>query len=170
MTSKTTATTRSLNFLTNTRAAIEIHAAPDITFNCNSFNVPGVTTNSAPLSTPFTTVPIRGDTLVYEPLSLTFIVNEDLSNWRLGLTWMKGITAPESGEQFRNKKIEYSDATVYIYNSHHNMEIEVHFSGLTPTSLGGLRFDTNSEGVVEIVADMSFDYQHYTIESIRPRT
>ena len=169
MSSKTTNSVTNLNYSTNTRGVIEIHAAPEILFNCIGFNIPGIST-SAPLQpTPFTDIPIRGDTLIYAPLEVSFIVTEDLRNWELAVNWIEGFTAPKSPEQWINKKFEYSDATVFLYNSHNNLEIQVEFTGLTPTFVGGLRFDTTSESVVELVCDMTFEYQSFSIINIKKR-
>ena len=166
MSSKTTNNTQNLNFATNTRAVLEIHAAPEISYNANSFICPGVSTQSVRQPTPLTDFPLRGDTLFYSPLEITFIVTENLENWKLAIEWMEGFTAPHNSQEWSDRKFEYSDATVFMYNSHNNLKVEIRFINLTPTSIGSLRFETSSEAVVELVCDMTFDYQSFEIVGV----
>ena len=166
MTSKTTNSQSSLNFLTPSRAVLEIHGSPDLSFNCTTFAIPSISTNSPKFATPLTDIPMRGDTLVYAPLDITFLVKEDLSNWIRAVEWLEGLTAPRHGSQFTNKKLEYSDATIFIYSSHNNVMLEVKFNNLVPTHLGAIRFDTTNDGVQEITADLTMEYQNYEINGI----
>ena len=170
MTSKTTNSIGTLNYATNTRATIEIHNQPEITFNCIGFNIPGISTQSPKLPTPFTDIPLRGDTLFYTPLEISFIVTENLENFRLAVAWMEGFTAPDTPEQWIARKFEYSDATIFLYNSHNNLQVEVLFTGLTPVFIGGLRFETTAEAAVELVCDMTFEYQNYKIISVTKKS
>lgn len=170
MTTSIAHNTQSLSFLTNTRAVLEIHAVPDISYNCHNFSIPSISTSAPRLATPFTDIPMRGDTLSYAPLDITFLVDENLENWKTMVGWLEGITAPHTGDEFKNKKLEYSDATIFVYSSHNNLVLEVAFKNLTPTSLGGLTFDTTNESTIELTADVSFDYQSYEVVSIRKRT
>lgn len=167
MNNKIANNTKALSFATKTRAAIEIHAIPDLSYNCINFSIPGISTNPVKYATPFTDMPIRGDTLVYSPLDITFIVDENLINWQETVKWLEGITAPHSGDEFKNKKIEYSDATVLVYSSHNNAVLEVAFKNLTPVSIGNLSFDTTDESTTELTADVSFEYQSFTVKSIK---
>lgn len=169
MTSKTTNSIKNLNYATNTRATLEIHAVPELTFNCINFNIPGISTSAPKLPTPFTDIPLRGDTLLYTPLQISFIVDEEFNNFEMAVNWMEGFTAPDSPQQWINRKFEYSDATVFIYNSHNNLQLEVTFIGLTPTYIGGVRFDTTAESVVELVSDITFEYQSYKIKRLSKR-
>ena len=163
MSSKTTNQVKNLNFATNTRAVFEIHAAPGISYNCNTFNCPAISTKTALQPTPFTDFPLRGDTLLYTPLELSFIVTEDLENYKMAVNWLEGFTAPHRSEEWINKKFEYSDATIFMYNSHNNLRVEIRFINLTPTYLGALRFETTSEAVVELVCDFTLEYQSFEI-------
>lgn len=163
MTSKTTNNVQNLNFATNTRAVLEIHAAPGISYNSNTFAAPAISTQSVRQPTPFTDFPLRGDTLFYTPLEISFIVTEDLENWKLAVNWMEGFTAPHTSEEWIKRKFEYSDATIFMYNSHNNLKVEIKFLNLTPIYVGALRFETSSEAVVELVCDMTFDYQSFEI-------
>ena len=49
-----------------------------------------------------------GDTLDFEDLEITFLVNEDLSNYREIHDWMIGIGFPKNNEQFTDI---YEDAS-----------------------------------------------------------
>lgn len=166
MSSKSTNGYTNLNFASNTRASLELHAVPELTFNCTNFAIPSISTSTAKQPTPFTDFPLRGDTLVYSPLEITFIITENLENWRLAVEWMEGFTAPHDVSEWINRKFEYSDGTLFLYNSHNNLTVQIEFTNLTPTFLGGINFDTTPDGVVELVCSMTLEYQNFIVKSI----
>lgn len=167
MSSKSTNNQNSLNFLTPSRAVLEIHAFPDLSFNCTAFNIPSISTTSPKFATPNTDIPMRGDTLVYSPLDITFLIKEDLSNWIKAVEWLEGFTAPKHGSQFTNRKVDYSDATIFIYNSNNTAVLEIKFNNIVPNMLGAVRFDTTNDSVLELTADMNFDYQNFEIIGVK---
>ena len=57
-------------------------------------------------------IPVPGDKIVFEDLTLRFIVDEDLVNYTEIYNWIKGLGYPEDLEQIydlqREKKNKYS--------------------------------------------------------------
>ena len=59
-------------------------------------NLPGIAfSGDAVLNTRFTSLNMMGDTVNYEPLEISFSVQENLSNWREIHDWMAGIGFPD---------------------------------------------------------------------------
>ena len=117
--------------------------------------------------TPLKEIPVPGDKLAYSPLSMDFMVDENLENYREIHGWLTGLGFPKSREQFRNllgggadrfptstgAKQEtdagiirheagdtgavYSDATLSILTSKNTTNIQVRFADVFPTSLSG---------------------------------
>lgn len=160
-------TLTNLNYATNTRGVLEIHRAPEVSFTATNFQIPGISTVSPLQPTPFTDFPIHGDKLTYSPLTMSFIVTEDLKNWRLLILWMYSFTNPIDFENWDDSNEKYSDATIFMYNSHNNLEIEILFKELIITSIDGLTFDTTSESTDELICTVTFDYQNYDIVAIK---
>jgi len=69
------------NFLQSTKFVLTFPRISNTQFFCQEVNLPGVSTSEIPQTTPFVDLYRPGDKLVYEPLNVTFIVNEDMSSW-----------------------------------------------------------------------------------------
>ena len=72
---------------------------PMVDYFCQRVSIPGITSSSIVQTTPFADVPIEGDHLVFEDLSLDFIVDEDLKNYIEIFDWLKAIGFPDNFEQ-----------------------------------------------------------------------
>jgi hypothetical protein len=153
-----------LNNLTATRASFVLPKLQEnLTFTLTEFNVPGVNTGSPRFPTPFTDMPIRGDTLVFEEFTATFIVTEGMENWLEVYNWLVGITAPTNPREFRTKKTEYVDGHLNIYSSHNNNILTVNYINMFPTALTGIQFNTTDNESRIITAQVSFMYESYNI-------
>lgn len=151
------------NYSTGTRATLIFNELPDVSFTVTNFNIPGVNTSSARQATPFVDMPIRGDKLVFEPLSTDFIVLEDFSNWQELYNWIVGITAPRYGKEFVNKPHEYMDGTLTVYSSHNNPILEFNYKNLVITSISSITFNTNETDAQPLTCTATFDYQDYSV-------
>ena len=52
------------------------------------------------IPTPYKSMPILGDQLTFGNLSVSFIVDEDLGNWRECFDWLKSIVNIEDTTDF----------------------------------------------------------------------
>ena len=55
---------------------------PGINYFCQRVNIPGISLANTIQATPFSNIPIEGDVLEYEDLSIAFIVDEDMTNYQ----------------------------------------------------------------------------------------
>ena len=67
---------------------------PATDFFCQRVNIPSLALGNAILPTQFSSVPVEGDTLVFENLTISFYVNEDLSNYMEVYNWLISIGFP----------------------------------------------------------------------------
>ena len=66
-------------------------------------NVPAITIKEqASQPTPLKDVPIPGDKLDYDNLNITFLVDENLENYREIHGWLTGLGFPKDYVQFRD--------------------------------------------------------------------
>ena len=70
----------------------------------------------------------------------------------------EGSGLPETGGQ-------YSDATLHILTNSMNINKNVQFKDLWPTSLGAVDFNVSETEVSPIVVSVSFNIRDFTIES-----
>ena len=61
---------------------------PGVNYFCQRINIPGISLSSSVISTPFANIPIEGDVLEFEDLSIGFIVDEDMQNYLELYNWL----------------------------------------------------------------------------------
>ena len=112
---------------------------------------------------------VPGNDLTFEPLSVTFLVDENLNNWRELYDWLTGIGFPndynEYSNQKKNKQI-YSDATLTIVNSNMVPNYIIMFKDLFPINVSDINFDSGSADIEGIKATAAFRYLSYTYEKV----
>ena len=167
---------------------------PQVEFFCQSANIPGISLGSATQPTSLYDVPIPGDKITYQDLSITFLVDENLNNYKEIHDWLLGLGFPSNHNQFRDLQATsadrfpgstrstaatgtstprplaeggiYSDATLTVLNSKNIAKTEIRFQNLYPTSLGSLSYDVKASDVDYLQAAVSFTYMNYNIVQI----
>jgi len=180
-----------LDYASPTQFKFSIIKLPKVEYFCTAVNIPGITlggTMSQP--SPLKDIPIPGDKLTYEALSMTFMVDENLENFQEIHGWLVGLGFPRDHNEFRdlvssgndrfpakNQSISneigkvkygaantggtYSDATLTILTSKNNSQLEVRFRNMFPTGLTGLSYNQQAADVDYLTATVSFEYEIY---------
>jgi len=179
------------DYASPTQFKFQLTKLPKVEYFTTACNIPGISLNATVQPTPLADIPLPGDTLTFSDLEITFLVDENLENYREIHGWMYGIGFPKSRTQFAalveaNKdrfptegkdskstdagKVKYgaqalgpifSDATLNVLTSKNNANIEVRFSDVFPVSLSGLNFDQQADDVTYLSATVSFKYKLY---------
>ena len=89
-----------LDYLSPTQFKFNIHQLPKVEFFCTAANVPAINLGEAIFPTPYKQIPVMGDTLTYDNLSISFIVDENLENYIELHEWLTAIGFPKDREQF----------------------------------------------------------------------
>ena len=167
---------------------------PEVEFFCQTANVPGISLGDATFATSLKDISIPGDTVVYSSLDMTFLVDENLNNYKEIHDWLLGIGFPQNHTQFQNLQAAgadrfpgstrstavtgssipqplkeggiYSDATLTVLNSKNIAKTEIRFQNVYPTSLGGLSYDVKLADVDYLQAAVSFNYMYYEIVQV----
>ena len=167
---------------------------PEVEFTCQTANIPGISLGSATQPTPLVDVPIPGDKINYQSLDISFLVDENLNNYKEIHDWLLGLGFPQNYTQFQDLQTEgqdrfpgstrstanigrqpraplpeggiYSDATLTVLNSKNIAKTEIRFQNVYPTSLGGLSYDIKLADVDYLQAPVSFAYMYYEIIQI----
>ena len=166
-----------------TQFRFSILKIPNTEYFIQEVNLPGIAfSGDAVLNTRFTSLNMMGDTVNYEPLEISFAVQENLSNWREIHDWMVGIGFPENTAQFAeaisdasatrtsvpsrtaNVSTLQSDATLMIMTNKNNPTVKVNFKNVYPTSLSGVSFDTKDTDSQNLTATMTMSYDYYNLE------
>lgn len=158
--------TDSLNYLSSTRAVLQIVGLESVSFTCTDYPIPGLNLARAQHATPFTDIPLRGDKLQFNPMSISFLVSAKLENWLAIYEWMIGLSAPNTPRQFCEKPMEYTDAVLHLYTAQNNKFAEIVYKHVWPTSLGDLDLTTQQSQNDELIATATFEYQSYEINFV----
>ena len=122
------------DYATGTQWRLAFNRLPKTTWFCTAANIPGITLGEAQYATPMSDMIVTGDKLTFETLNITFIVDEELQNYRELWNWLVGMGAPKERSQWaaelakgnsptteniaaKSESNIYSDATLIIYNS-----------------------------------------------------
>ena len=170
-----------------------INQLPKVEFFTTSANLPGISLGELVIPTPYTDIPIVGDKITYENLSISFIVDEFLENYISIHNWLIGIGFPSDRQQFTTFRSTtsntanaggggntdigkvgkttadrplYSDATLTILSNKNNPIVEVNFHNVYPISLSALDFSQSATDVEYMTASAEFAYQIYEITTL----
>ena len=132
---------------------------PNINYFCQRVNIPGMSLSNTIQSTPYANIPIEGDMLEFEDLSIGFIVDEDMQNYLELYNWLHALGFPERYAQYDNQTSAIkSDVNIIIHTNKSNPNYNVVFKDVFPVSLGVISFDTNNTGLEPVAVDATFKY------------
>ena len=179
-----------LDYASPTQFRMAINQLPKVEFFITACNLPGINLGEAVFPTPLKQIPIQGDELTFENLSISFLVDENLQNYKELHDWLIGIGFPQSRQQFKNFRSQtanrpgatrgnsqdigdvqpatpispmFSDGTLTILSNKNNPVVEVRFEELSPVALGALAFDQEATDVQYLKATADFNYKYYEI-------
>ena len=174
-----------------TKFKFSIIKLPKVEYFCTQVNLPGVSiSDNYTQPTPFRDIPLPGEKLRYEQLTMTFLVDENLENYQEIHGWLRGIGFPGGHKEFKNLldggtdrfptsknstlgdagRVKFkapstggifSDATLSILTSKNNPVTEVRFRDLFPISLSALAYNQQAQDTDYLTATVTFDYKLY---------
>ncbi len=149
-----------LNYLNVVSFQTNFLRMPTVDYFCQRVGIPGISLSSLMQSTPFAGIPMEGDNLVFEDLSIEFIIDEDLKNYMEIYNWMQAIGFPDNFDQYDSEKDKdlKSDGNIIIHTNKANPNYNVTFKDIFPVALGGINFDTNATSLEPIVVNAVFRY------------
>jgi hypothetical protein len=166
------------NYLKPNSFKFQVAKLPNVTYTCQSANLPALQMGIAQQTSPFVDMPHPGDKIVFGEFVIRFLINEDMSNYKELYDWIVSMGIPERGTQFGRPtsratvfdSAEYaglfSDATLMVIDSNNNPVVKLVFQDLFPTSIEGLDFDITTAGMEYFVGIASFRYKLFTIEQL----
>ena len=89
-----------LDYADPTKFKFSINKLPLVEFFTTAANLPGVNLGESIFPTPLKQIPVMGDDLTFDNLEITFLVDENLENYREIHGWMYSIGFPKSRTQF----------------------------------------------------------------------
>jgi hypothetical protein len=140
---------------------------PNVDFFCQRVNIPAVSLGLLTQATPLHDIPTEGDTLVFEQMTMNFIVNEDLSNYLEVYDWLISLGFPDNNNQFNLKDSALtaninetfkSDMNLILQTNKSNPNFSITFKDTFPISLGSIELDVAATSLEPIIVDATFAY------------
>ncbi len=164
------------NFLSGIGFKFNIGRFPKVDFFCNTARIPEITLSTATQSSYLKDIDVPETKLSFGDLTIQFLVDENLENYRIVHEWMYGLGFPETAQQFtdlttsddgikRDMPLQFADGTLRILNSNFNEVAKVKFLDMFPVSLSSLDFDATQTDVNYFTAQASFKYTVYQLIS-----
>ena len=149
---------------------------PAVQYFCQRVNIPAVILGDTFQPTPFLNTPVEGDTLTFEAVNMSFILDEDMQNYIEMYDWLTALGFPRDYKQFAILKepsatskslSKYSDLTIVLHTNKSNPNYRIKFTDCFPTSLSSIQFDATPTGMDPIVVDATFNFRGmFDIEKI----
>ena len=182
-----------LDYSSPTQFRFMINQLPKVQFFTQAANIPAISLGELVIPTPYKDIPIIGDKVTFENLTVSFIVDEFLENYTELHNWLIGIGFPKNRTQFTTFRSTtsntsstgtggntdigkvgnptadrpfYSDATLTILSNKNNPIVEVRFSDMFPVSLSGLDYTQIATDVEYLTASVDFRYKLYEIVTL----
>lgn len=183
-----------LDYASPTQFKFSIIKLPKVEYFCTAVNVPGISVGVSTHFTPLKDIPLPGEKITYQDLTMTFLVDENLQNYQEIHGWMVGIGFPRDHDEYKNLlnagqdrfptssgstskepgKVKYrapsmggafSDATLTILSAKNNPVTEIRFKDVFPVTLGGLSYNQQATDINYLSVDVSFKYMIYEFAS-----
>ncbi len=145
---------------------------PDIPFFCQQVNLPGITLGEPEYANPFTKQPIPGESLTYDSLTVQFLIDSEMKNYKTLYNWIIALGFPNDYSQYSafiasdtNNYSElaknYSDATLSILTGNNNIAQQIQFVDLFPITIDTVTFQSTNTDVNYIACNATFRYGYY---------
>ena len=183
-----------LDYASPIQFRFKMNKIPKVEFFVQTANIPGINLGTATVPSPLYDYPVPGDKIQYQTLDLSFLVDENLNNYKELHDWISGLGFPKNHTQFADLQTTgsdrfpgstkdtatvgrqpraplaeggtYSDATLTVLNSKNIAKTEIRFQNVYPTSLSSLSYDVRQTDIDYIQANVSFQYMNYDIVQI----
>ena len=176
-----------LDYADPTKFKFQTTKLPRVEFNCIQANIPGISLTE--LTQPTRLMPIRipGNDLTFEDLNITFVVDEDLTNYRSVHDWMTALAQVDSDDKYRalitdggdrmplsqqNNSQDagrvttatpdgaiFSDGKLIILSARNIPLVEITFRDTYPKSLSALEYNQNATDVEYLTASVTLGYK-----------
>lgn len=156
------------NFVQGTKFTFSIPSLPHVNYFCQTVNIPGISTSAPQVPTPFSDTFRHGDKLVFDQLSITFLVDEDLRVWEELYQWLAVLTNPVKFKEYQPKfKDKYYDGILNVNTNSNTPNIRFKFKYMHPVSVGSIQFDVTTTAAMTPICDVTFQYDRLEIERLR---
>ena len=165
-----------INALSPNGFNFSITKLPNVSFFCQRVLIPSITLASIDRPTPFANTPVPGEIMTFSELTVQFLIDDKMSNYKAIYNWMTGLAFPVDNSQYSNLvnsntgtayselSRNYSDATVTVLDGTNNPTNSFKFYDLFPVALDPVQFESTAMDVNYVIGSATFKYTYFTID------
>jgi hypothetical protein len=153
------------NLLETTKFIFVPSNMTNLAFFSQSILLPSVSLNEVPVETPYSTTYRAGDKLMYEPITITMLIDEDLRVWEDVYNWMKGLGYPNSGIEHQQQEAKglYHDMHLIVLKNSYETNMVFKFEYCFPTFLAPVQMTSSGSPEDILTADITLRYDTFKI-------
>ena len=146
------------NLSTANNYKVEIPAAPEFNYFIQTIQLPAMTMGG--IDTPYRDWQgaMPSDRIDFDPLSFSYLVSEDYSNYLYIYDWLLYIRNND-----HSPATVFKDINFYILNNNKMINRIFVFHGCFPTYLGEIDFDSSVTDTTSIINTVTFRYQYFEL-------
>ena len=147
---------------------VKFNRLPNVEYFCQRVAIPAVVLGDTFMPTPFINAPVEGDTLTFEALNISFILDEDMQNYIEIYDWLTALGFPKEYAQYQvledaaavsDSASRFSDMNIILHTNKANPNYQITFTDVFPTSLSSVQFDTSVSALEPIIVDATFNFK-----------
>jgi len=152
------------NLLTASRFILSIPRIPETVYFVQTALLPSMSLQQITQPTPVVDYPLNGTKLTFEPLIITFPINESMSNYRAIQQWMLDIADPEDTDnRVEEQRQLFCDSRLVVMRERGSAVGTFVFKDMFPINLSDITFDVSSPDN-PILATATFAYSIFYLE------
>lgn len=161
------------NFFNASHYTVFIDKLPNVSFFLQETAIPTINIQGAKRPTLFTDYDEPGEKMTWEPLNLTFKIDENLGNYMEIVTWMIAIGRPDNFDDYKKLLEEskfihrpgigglFSDVELTLQTSNFNPLYKFKFLDCWPMRITDLPLTVTNNDVEFVTATVTMAYTRY---------
>ena len=151
------------NYLYQTFYKFQMRRLPKVNYFMQKVSLPDFA-SGGPIEQPTRFVPVKhpSKNVSFDNLTIEFLVDENLENWRELYDWMRTIYLVDDYKNFESEtSTHFTEGSILLLNSAMNVNKEIRFHNLLPISLSGIDFDSTDTDLSPRIATATFAFDFY---------
>lgn len=150
------------NHLTATSFSLSLRDPDGNNMACDiqGFTHPGFNVSSTGYSTPRRNIPVPGDHIEFDSLTVQFILDEDMTIYEKFFDWIKKNYTENDELNFEKKVV---DIDLHIRSGQGNRTLTLKYHSAHPTGMGEIGFAATDDADTYLTFNVNFEFSHFTI-------
>jgi len=152
------------NIIKDYQFKFEIEIFPHVSYHMRNMQLPGVSVDNPQFSTPHRDLMLPGTKLTFDVLTVAFLLDDDLSNYKEVYYWLLYMAMTTSPYDERPYSEKQSDAVLHILDGDLTPKTSVKFINCHPTTISDLSFDSGMDVGNSMEAFITLEYDYFIFD------